>query len=62
MRLKNDDAEANWDINFEKTADTHLFSFFLIFFLNLHLNKAMMYKLAWMQILPLHQFVWATGV
>lgn len=46
----------------KKTADTHLFSFFLIFFLNLHLNKAMMYKLAWMQILLLHQFVWATGV
>lgn len=38
-----------------KKQQTHIF-------LNLHLNKAMMYKLAWMQILLLHQFVLATGV
>lgn len=47
-----------------KKNSRHTFIFFLsyFFFLNLHLNKAMMYKLAWMQILLLHQFVWATGV
>lgn len=46
-----------------KKQQTHIyFLSFLFFFLSLHLNKAMMYKLAWMQILLLHQFVWATGV
>lgn len=44
-----------------KKQQTHIY-FLSYFFLNLHLNKAMMYKLAWMQILLLHQFVWATGV
>lgn len=45
-----------------KKQQTHIYFLSFLFFLNLHLNKAMMYKLAWMQILLLHQFVWATGV